>query len=65
MNYLLRLFKTLYTKKQQLNYDKARVARQLYQEYKGRKSIEEIREYVDRLTLEEIEALTTKKRKLS
>lgn len=64
MNCLLRLFKTLSTKKQQLNYDKARVTRQLYQEYKGRKSIEEIKEYVDRLTLEEIEQLT-KKRKLS
>lgn len=64
MNYLLRIFKTLSTEKQQSNYDKARVTRQLYQEYKGRKSIDEIKEYVDRLTLEEIEQLT-KKRKLS
>lgn len=65
MNCLLRIFKTLSTKKQQIDYDKARVTRQLYQEYKGRKSISEIREYVDRLTMEEIEALTTKKRRLS
>ena len=64
MNYLLRIFKTLSTRKQQLNYNRARVTRQLYQEYRGRKSIEEIREYIDRLTLEEIEQLT-KKRKLS
>ena len=64
MNCLLRLFKTLSTRKQQLNYDKARVTRQLYQEYNGRKSIEEIQEYVNRLTLEEIEQLTNK-RKLS
>lgn len=65
MNILLRLFKTLSTKKQQVSYDKARVTRQLYQEYKGRKSIKEIQEYVDRLSLEEIEQLTTNKRKLS
>ena len=64
MNCLLRLFKTLSTRKQQISYNRARVTRQLYQEYKGRKSIEEIQEYVDRLTLEEIEQLT-KKRKLS
>ena len=64
MNCLLRLFKTLSTKKQQLSYNKAKVIRQLYQEYKGRKSIEEIKEYVDRLTAEEIEQLT-KKRGLS
>lgn len=64
MNCLLRLFKTLSTRKQQLSYNRARVTRQLYQEYNGRKSIEEIKEYVDRLTLEEIEQLT-KKRGLS
>lgn len=63
MHKLLRVFKTQSTKNQQLSHDRARLTRQLYKDYKGRKSVAEIKEYVDRLTSKEVEALTINKRK--
>lgn len=65
MNPLLRLFKTLYTKKRADNYEKARLARitrQLRQQFAGKKSEAEIQEYLTRLSLDELEALITNKK---
>lgn len=62
MNPLLRLFKTLYTKKQADNYEKARLSRiteQLRQQFTGKKSEAEIQEYLTRLSLNELETLIT------
>lgn len=57
MNRLLRLFKTLFTKNQENSYNKALLTRLLYDKYQGRKSVLEIKEYVNTLKLEEIETL--------
>lgn len=67
MTYLLALFERWYAK-EKLEFDKALkkeyLVAELMAEYNNRKSYSEIREYVDRLTIEEIEQLT-KPRKLS
>ena len=57
MNPLIRYFKTLFTKNQEDSYNKALLTRQLFQKYQGRKSVLEIKEYVNTLKPEEIEKL--------
>ena len=62
MGRLLRYFKTLCNNKQENSYSKALLTRQLFQKYQGRKSVLEIREYVNTLKPEEIERLINNKK---
>lgn len=57
MNRLLRPFKTLSNKKQENSYNRALLTRLLYDKYRSRKSVLEIKEYVNTLKPEEIEKL--------